>query len=149
MAKDIHEYGLDLHCSMILEDYREKKPMFNRLREAVLEQLDHCISGNRLIVSGLEARVKEEKSLVGKLELKGQKYKCLADITDIVGARIITFYSDEVDKISALVDSLFEVDWENSVVKRKLLGTIRSAICRSTISAGCPSPCFMTRSFPS
>ena len=64
MAKDIHEYGLDLHCSMILEDYREKKPMFNRLRKAVLEQLDHCISGNRLIVSGLEARVKEEKSLV-------------------------------------------------------------------------------------
>lgn len=122
MAKDIHEYGLDLHCSMILEDYREKKPMFNRLRKAVLEQLDHCISGNRLIVSGLEARVKEEKSLVGKLELKGQKYKCLADITDIVGARIITFYSDEVDKISALVDSLFEVDWENSVDKRKLLG---------------------------
>ena len=122
MPKEIHEYGLDLHGEMILQEYRERLPLFRRLKEVVLEQLENCISQNRLIVSGLEARVKEEQSLVGKLELKGQKYKTLADITDIVGARIITFYSDEVDKISALVDRIFEVDWENSVDKRKLLG---------------------------
>ena len=57
MAKDIHEYGLDLHCSMILEEYREKKAVFNRLKKIVLEQLGNCVFQNRLIVSGLEARV--------------------------------------------------------------------------------------------
>ena len=121
MAKEIHEYGLDLHCSMILQEYRENLPMYNRLRQIVLKQLEGCLKRSHLVVSGLEARVKQEESLAGKLELKGQKYKTIADITDIVGARIITFYNDEVDKISALVDSLFEVDWDNSVDKRKLL----------------------------
>ena len=122
MEKEIHEYGLDLHGSMLLAEYREKYPVYCRLKEVVLELLTNCMQQGRLIVSGLEARVKQEASLAGKLELKGQKYKQLSDVTDLVGARIITFYSDEVDKISAWVDSLFEVDWDRSVDKRKLLG---------------------------
>ena len=30
MACSIESYGLDLHCSMILEDYREKLPVFKK-----------------------------------------------------------------------------------------------------------------------
>ena len=116
------DYGLDLHGTMLLEDYRELVPVLERIKGIVLEQLRGCLQRGNLIVSGLEARVKTERSLAGKLELKGHKYKDITDITDLVGARIITFYSDEVDKIAALVDSLFEVDWDNSVDKRKLLG---------------------------
>ena len=122
MGKELKDYGLDLHGSMILEEYRQMLPVFSRLKSIVLEQLDGCLQRAGLIVSGVEARVKQEASLAGKLELKGQKYKTLADITDVVGARVITFYSDEVDKIAALVDNTFEVDWDNSVDKRKLLG---------------------------
>ena len=122
MGKAIQDYGLDLHGTMILEEYREMLPVFSRMKSIVLEQLDDCLQRAGLVVSGVEARVKQEASLAGKLELKGQKYKTLADITDIVGARVITFYSDEVDKIAALVDNTFEVDWDNSVDKRKLLG---------------------------
>lgn len=116
------DYGLDLHCTMMLEEYRDMIPMFSRLKSIVLEQLQTCLDKSGIIVSGVEARVKEEASLAGKLELKGHKYNTLSDITDIVGARVITFYSDEVDKIAALVDKTFDVDWENSVDKRKLLG---------------------------
>ncbi len=116
------DYGLDLHCMMMLEEYREMLPVFSKMKTLVLEQLLACIDRANLVVSGIEARVKQEASLVGKLELKGQKYQTLSDITDLVGARIITFYSDEVDKIAAMVDGIFEVDWDNSVDKRKLLG---------------------------
>lgn len=116
------DYGLDLHCTMMLEEYREEVPMFNHLLHFVLGKLKECLRNNKLIVSGVEGRVKQEDSLAGKLELKGHKYKTLSDITDLVGARVITFYIEEVDKIAALVDSIFEVDWENSVDKRKLLG---------------------------
>ena len=122
MNRESTDYGLDLHCTLILEDYRERVSLYSKLKAVVLEQLGNCIQKSNLIISGLEARVKEEQSLVGKLELKGNKYKSIFDITDIVGARVITFYNDEVDKIAALVDSTFEVDWVNSVDKRKLLG---------------------------
>ena len=116
---------LDLHSEMILDEYRAKQPIFERLKVVVEEQLRRCLDENNIIVSGLEARIKTEKSLSGKLELKGYKYHTLDDITDILGARIITFYSDEVDLISALVEKLFDIDWENSVDKRKMLETDR------------------------
>ncbi len=112
---------LDMHCEMILDEYRERIPMVEKMRTFVFERLRHCIDENHIIVAGLESRIKEEKSLIGKLELKGHKYHVLNDITDILGLRIITFYSDEVDVISALVEKLFEIDWENSVDKRKML----------------------------
>ena len=116
---------LDLHSEMILEEYRAKLPIFERLKTVVLEQLRRCLNENNIIVSGLEARIKTEKSLAGKLELKGYKYHSLDDITDILGGRIITYYSDEVDLVSALVEQVFEIDWTNSVDKRKILETDR------------------------
>ncbi len=112
---------LDIHGELILEEYRDKLPVFERLKTVVLEQLRRCIDDNNIIVSGLEARVKTENSLAGKLELKGYKYHSIDDITDIVGARVITYYSEEVDLISALVEKQLDIDWENSVDKRKML----------------------------
>ena len=112
---------LDLHSEMILEEYREKLHVYEKMKAVVLNLLRTCLDKNHIVVSGLEARVKSEQSLTGKLELKGYKYHTLEDITDVLGARIITFYSDEVDIISALAEKLFEIDWDNSVDKRKML----------------------------
>ena len=119
MACDIESYGLDLHCSMIIEEYREKLPVFRKMEEIIRKALSSSIKENGIYIITVETRIKTEKSLAGKLELKGAKYKWLTDLTDIVGARIITFYQDDVDKISALVDRIFKVDWANSVDKRK------------------------------
>jgi len=115
------EYELDLHCQMILDEYRENRKIFEKMEEIVRAQLEKCVADNNIYVNAIEARIKAEKSLAGKLELKGHKYKTLSDITDILGTRVITFYSEEVDKISALIDKIFEIDWENSVDKRKAL----------------------------
>lgn len=116
---------LDLHSEMILEEYHAKRQVYAKLKEVVIDQLQRCLQENNIIVSGLEARVKTEESLSGKLALKGYKYHSIDDITDIVGARIITFFCDEVDLISALVEKQFDIDWENSVDKRKMLETDR------------------------
>ena len=113
--------NLDMHSEMILDEYREKLPIYEKMKDVILKLLRTCLDENRIIVSGLEARVKSEQSLLGKLELKGYKYHTLEDITDVVGARIITYYCDEVDIISALAEKLFEIDWDNSVDKRKML----------------------------
>lgn len=105
---------------MIMEEYRENIPSFEVIKNIVVSQLNECISSLRMLVNSVDARIKTEKSLAGKLELKGQKYKTLKDITDIVGARLVTFYTDEIDKIAAFVTKKFDVDWENSIDKRKI-----------------------------
>ena len=112
---------LDMHCEMILEEYRQKLPLFEKAKTVVLDCLHQCLERNQIVVAGVEARIKTEKSLGGKLELKGYKYHTLDDITDILGVRIITFFSDDVDVISALAEKMFIVDWDNSVDKRKML----------------------------
>lgn len=112
---------LDMHCEMILDKYRKKLPVFEKLRSIVTERLQQYLDENHIIVAGIDSRIKTEQSLTGKLELKGYKYHSLDDITDILGVRIITFFSDEVDVIAAIAEKLFEIDWDNTVDKRKML----------------------------
>ena len=113
------KYQLDPHCEAILEEYREHLPQFEQVKNQVLSLLKEVFEEAGLIVASIEGRVKTEGSLAGKLELKGSKYASLQDITDIVGVRVITFYIDDVDKVASAVDRLLEIDWENSVDKRK------------------------------
>ena len=116
---------LDMHCEMILDEYRDRLPIMNTIKEVALDLLRKTLKENGMPVTAVEGRVKTEKSLTGKLELKGNKYRTIDDITDIVGVRIITFFNDEVDKIAALTEQLFDIDWDNSVDKRKMLATDR------------------------
>lgn len=110
---------LDAHGEELLETYKQHLPTFQRLDQIVTERLSQALREQGLYVTAVEHRIKTEKSLIGKLELKGAKYHTLHDITDILGVRIITFYTDEVDKVAAIVKQLFEVDWNDSVDKRK------------------------------
>ena len=111
---------MNLHCEAILEEYRENLPRFEEVAREIRAALQKTFDDAGLLLAGIESRVKTEKSLAGKLELKGSKYATLADITDIIGLRVITFYIDDVDKVASAVERLFEVDWENSVDKRKV-----------------------------
>lgn len=113
-------YKLDPHCSAILEEYRQNYQLFKETEQAVRKTLSETLAKSGIIVAAVESRVKTEASLAGKLELKGHKYNSLGDITDILGLRIITFYIDDVDKVASAVERLYEIDWENSVDKRKI-----------------------------
>lgn len=111
---------MDLHTELILEEYRDAIPVFEKMQVEVVRVLREALDKNGIIVTAVDSRIKTEKSLAGKLELKGSKYATLGDITDILGARIITFYTDDVDRIAAMAEQLFEIDWNNSVDKRRL-----------------------------
>lgn len=112
---------LDAHSQMILDEYRENLPLFREAEGKIVESIKAQLNEAGILVAGLESRIKSEDSLAGKLELKGHKYKSLADITDIIGVRVITFYSADLGKVASAIERLFVVDWENSVDKRKLL----------------------------
>ena len=111
---------LDPHSESILQEYRGKLPVFEEIAARASKEIKDMLASAGIIVAAVESRVKTESSLAGKLELKGSKYSSLSDITDIVGLRVITFYIDDVDKVASLIERIFEIDWENSVDKRKL-----------------------------
>lgn len=120
MDEKKENYGLDPHCSEILDTYRARRSTFQTLKDVVLKEITTCLKQNGMQVTAIEGRVKAEDSLAGKLALKGYKYASLDDIIDILGTRVITLYDDDVDKIAALIENLFDIDWKNSVDKRKL-----------------------------
>ena len=118
-----HNRHLDPHCEAILQEYNDNLPRFREIESQVKESIKRTLADAGLLVAAIESRIKGYDSLAGKLELKGQKYSSLADITDILGLRVITFYIDDVDKVASAVERLFAVDWENSVDKRKIHDT--------------------------
>ena len=111
---------LDPHGEMLLRQYRELRPTLQQLADEASQLLRHALREQGIYITAMEHRVKTEKSLTGKLELKGAKYKSIDDITDLVGLRVITFYTDEVDKVAAIAKRVFDIDWQESVDKRKL-----------------------------
>ncbi len=113
-------YGLDLHGQLILDEYRERLPVYRILQEVAVRQLSDMMAQCGITLNFMESRLKEEASLAGKLRRKGSKYQKLSDITDIFGARIIAFYNEDVDRIASMAETLFEIDWANSVDKRKM-----------------------------
>lgn len=108
---------------MILEEYDQQLPLFRRLERIVQITLQDILDSNGLMVTAVNTRIKTRESLAGKLELKGYKYHSISDITDILGARVITLYTDDVDRIAAMAEQVFDIDWENSVDKRRLHNT--------------------------
>ena len=111
---------MDLHTEFLLEEYDELQPVLQRMYNFVLKHLEQTLDDNGIEVTSVRARLKTRKSLEGKLALKGSKYASITDVTDLLGARIITYYTDDVDRIAAIAEQLFSIDWENSVDKRRL-----------------------------
>ena len=111
---------MDLHSEMIMTEYEAHLPVYQRLEGIVQHTLEQALARNNILVTAVSTRIKTAESLAGKLALKGSKYQSISDLTDILGARVITFYTDDVDHIAALAEQMFEIDWENSVDKRAL-----------------------------
>lgn len=112
---------MNLINRLILEEYRRQRDDFVQLGDTAHAMLEEICEEARIEPFGIEHRVKREKSLAGKLERAGGWYSSLEDLTDILGTRIICFFSDDIDKIGKLVEKRFVIDWENSSDKRKLI----------------------------
>ena len=112
---------MNLKSRLILEDYRKQREDFITLGDTVHTMISEIVKDLGFSVLAIEHRVKEEKSLAGKLERKGDSYNTLEDITDILGCRVICFLSDEIDKIGQKIEENFVIDRENSSDKRALI----------------------------
>ena len=107
------------HTAELLESYHEQLPQLEQLIEQASNLLKAALREQNIQLNTFEGRIKTEESLAGKLEKKGYKYRTLHDVTDVVGIRVVTYYTDDVDKVAAIAKQIFDIDWKNSVDKRK------------------------------
>ncbi len=107
------------HTAELLDAYRAELPQLEQLAEQASSMLREALREQNIQLNTFERRIKTEESLTGKLEKKGYKYQTIYDITDLVGIRVVTYYTDDVDKVAAITKKIFDIDWKNSVDKRK------------------------------
>ena len=84
---------------MIIEDYRKARDSFIKLDGVVYDKLCALVKESGIQTLSIEHRVKSEASLAEKLVRNGDWYQKFTDLTDILGARVICFFNDEVDKL--------------------------------------------------
>jgi ppGpp synthetase/RelA/SpoT-type nucleotidyltranferase len=111
--------ALGPHTEELLDAYRNELPQLEQLAEQASDLLQAALREQNIQLNTFERRIKTEESLAGKLEKKGYKYKTLNDVTDVVGIRVVTYYTDDVDKVAVIAKNIFDIDWKNSVDKRK------------------------------
>ncbi|MEV7097565.1 hypothetical protein AB0M80_32410 [Amycolatopsis sp. NPDC051045] len=87
--------------------------------------INALLAANGMSVHSVVHRVKEKSSALEKVQKKSERYTDFASLTDLLGLRIITFFEDEVDSVSALIEKEFQVDRDNSVDKRQIIDSDR------------------------
>ena len=101
----------------IVEEYSASRGSYEACLKYVENTVESIIKSQSINVHEIIGRVKTVESLQGKVKRKN--YSNLAEITDLCGIRIITYFSDDVDRIAELISQEFEVDVENTIDKRK------------------------------
>ena len=101
----------------IVEEYSASRGSYEGCLDYVENTVESIIKSQSINVHEIIGRVKTVESLQGKVKRKN--YSNLAEITDLCGIRIITYFSDDVDRIAELISQEFEVDVENTIDKRK------------------------------
>lgn len=104
----------------ILSEYDRDARLLQDFEREIERRIRALLERHQLRVSTLAVRVKKRESLKRKVTRK-RKYSSLFDVTDLVGARIITYYTDHADKAAKLVRDHFSCDWKNSEDKRDRL----------------------------
>lgn len=112
---------MNLKERLILEEYKKERHNFMRIEDIVARKLRGIVKREGILITGIEHRVKSEESLERKLYKKGELYQTMYDINDLLGARVICYFADDVDKFGRLMDECFVVHYNLSSDKGALM----------------------------
>lgn len=104
-----------------LEEYNSLSEKYRQLEEIVVKLLGDGLKNGGIRTLQIEHRIKGAESAIGKLSRKPDKYHNLHDLNDMLGIRIICYFTDQVDQSAALIEEILDVDTALSSDKRKLM----------------------------
>lgn len=113
----------------LIDQYDTKCRLYQSFLSEIEHQITSILQTSQVVCNAITSRLKTRESLTEKIERKQNKYADLAEITDIAGVRIITYYAEDVDKVADIIESEFVVDKENSIDKRESLEPDRFGYC--------------------
>jgi putative GTP pyrophosphokinase len=105
----------------ILYEYDKSQELHQEFMKEIERLVRELLAENKLKVLSVTCRFKSKKSLQDKLDRSPEKYNSLADVYDICGIRVITYFTDDVDKVAKLIEQEFDIDKEKSGNKQDLL----------------------------
>lgn len=98
--------------------YRARRATYESMTTRLRGLITDLVNEAGIDVIQVEGRAKTVDSFVEKVGRKGKKYEDpFADMTDLVGLRIITYYREDVTRIGDILKGEFSVDENNSVDK--------------------------------
>ena len=104
-----------------LREYQSRKHSYRDFADILASLLTTILTEHRIRLHSVTHRAKDDASLATKLRRPDRTYACLADVTDLAGVRVITYFHDDVDHVAKSVEREFRIDQANSVDKRSLM----------------------------
>ena len=98
---------------LILKEYDQRGTLYAGFATCLQGLLSHCLKLAHIKPQSITDRLKSRKSLEEKLSRPSKNYSQLADITDITGVRVITYFPADVDQVAALLEREFEIHREH------------------------------------
>ena len=105
----------------ILREYDDVRDRYQEFARRLCDLVTQLLAASSVRPHSVTYRLKARDSLDRKLKGSPTKYGSLADITDICGLRVVTYFEDDVDAVSEIIEREFQVDFSNSVDKRASL----------------------------
>ncbi len=104
-----------------LEEYNSLIDDYKNMEQIVVHLLDEKLKAGDIRPMQIAHRIKTPESVMGKLSRKPDKYPSVRSIHDILGIRIICYFTDQVDQVAALIEEILDVDRKLSSDKRALI----------------------------
>ena len=103
------------------QDYDCLVEKYRRIQEIVIERLEYELARSDIKIMQLPWRIKTWASIEEKWTRKADKYLNVAEITDMLGFRIICYFSSQVDEAAEIIRDIFDVDKDMSCDKRTMI----------------------------
>ena len=104
-----------------LAEYDESLEDYKKIEIIVAELLEKTLEDGGIRPMQIAHRIKTRDSVAEKLERKSEKYPSVNVMNDLIGFRIICYFTEQVDQMAALVEKVLDVDPVLSTDKRKTM----------------------------
>src|SRR5277367_6262409 len=102
----------------VLAEFESKKKVLTECGGTTKVLIKKFLEDAQIRFQSIQSRIKTDQKLRIKYLDEKKGYRGLSDITDLLAVRVITYYEDEVDRVSEVIRREFDVDAKRSVDKR-------------------------------